>query len=257
MHGLGNDFMVVDARSQVFSLTALQISQLADRHRGVGFDQLLLIEKPRGPEMDFFYRIFNVDGNEAEQCGNGLRCITRFIYDKGLANKQLLKIGTQKGLQLTKLLANGLIEVVMGEPSYLRGKEQLQLEQHSVEFFSLGFGNPHAVIRVDELKHAPVSHWGLALNQHSHFPQGINVGFMQIFTPEHIGLRVYERAVGETLACGSGACAAVTAGQLQGLLAAKVKVSLPGGELWIERNAQQETIMLGPAASVYEGVVTI
>ena len=208
MHGLGNDFMVVDATQQPCLLNAGQIQQLADRHTGIGFDQLLWIEAPKHSEMDFFYRIFNVDGSEAEQCGNGLRCITRYIHTKQLSHKNPLKIGTLKGLQLAEQLAGGLIRVVMGKPNYLIGFEDILVQNQWVRSFSLGMGNPHTVIQVPDITSAKVVELGGLLNNHVHFPKGVNVEFMQILTPSRIRLRVFERAVGETLACGSGACAA-------------------------------------------------
>lgn len=257
MHGLGNDFMVVNAIENPSALTPSQIRQLADRHRGVGFDQLLLIEQPQHAGMDFFYRIFNVDGSEAEQCGNGLRCIVKFIYDKQLTNNVTLRIGTLKGIQIAEPPADGLIRVVMGKPSYIKGIQQFAIGEQVINCFSLGMGNPHTVIQVSDINQAPVADVGSILNRAPEFPQGVNVEFMQIVHPNHIHLRVYERAVGETLACGSGACAAVAAGWLQGLLADKVTVSLPGGELWIEIASDHTITMQGPATTVYEGEIVI
>lgn len=257
MHGLGNDFMVIDATQQPCPLIPEQIRQLANRHMGIGFDQLLLIEPPKHKEMDFFYRIFNIDGSEAEQCGNGLRCITQYIHTKKLSLKNPLKIGTLKGIQLSEQLAGGLVRVVMGKPSYLIGFEEIQIHNQVVKSFSLGMGNPHTVILVRDVSIARVAELGKLLNNHPHFPQGINVEFMQVLTSSHIRLRVFERAVGETLACGSGACAAVAAGQAQGLLAPEVTVELPGGELWIATDSTKQLTMVGPAATVYEGKIIL
>lgn len=257
MHGLGNDFMVVDATRQLYSFTPAQIQQLADRHRGVGFDQLLLIEPARHEEMDFFYRIFNADGSMAEQCGNGLRCITKFIIDKGLSTRSYLRIGTAKGIQQAVLLPNGLVQVVMGKPTSLQGMTDLSVNERLIHSFSLSFGNPHTVIQVSDVMTAPVQKLGALLNQHSHFPLGVNVSFMQIASSTRMDLRVFERGVGETLACGSGACAAALAAYLQGLAADRVTVSLPGGELTITIASDHTVTMIGPAAIVYEGQVNL
>jgi diaminopimelate epimerase len=257
MHGLGNDFMVVNAIAQPYLLKAEQIRQLANRNTGIGFDQLLLIEPPRHSEMDFFYRIFNIDGSEAEQCGNGLRCITHYLQTKQLSFKNPLRIGTLKGLHLAEQLADGSIKVIIGKPSYVTGLEELQLGGQLLKCFSLNLGNPHTVIQVPNIKAAPIGKIGALFNSHPHFPNGVNVEFMQVETPSLIRLRVFERAVGETLACGSGACAAVVAGQIQGLLATKVRVELPGGSLLIETDSANRITMLGPAVTVYEGEVTL
>jgi diaminopimelate epimerase len=257
MHGLGNDFMVVDATRHSYSFTDTQIQRLGHRHFGVGFDQLLLIEPSRNDDMDFYYRIFNVDGKEAEQCGNGLRCIVKYIVDKGLATAKSLTIGTQKGLHGAKVLQDGQVQVSLGQPTAIQGQTTLQLGQHKVECFSLSLGNPHAVIQVEDIAQAPVNELGQLINEHGFFPAGVNVGFMQRVAANHIRLRVFERGVGETLACGSGACAAVLTGFLQQILSTMVTVALPGGELAITVDANNAVSMIGPAVTVYEGMISV
>lgn len=257
MQGLGNDFMVVDATQHTYPLTAQLIQQWAGRHWGIGFDQLLLIEPARQVNMDFFYRIFNADGSEAEQCGNGLRCITKYIFDKKLSTQPQLKIGTLTGLHITERLANGMIRVVMGKPTYLTGLEQISIGSQTMACFSLGIGNPHTVLQVGDITKAPVAEIGSLLNQSNYFPQGVNVEFMQVITRNEVKLRVFERTIGETLACGSGACAAAVAGYLTDILSNDVTVLLPGGELLIQVAADQTITMIGPAVTVYEGSINL
>ena len=229
MHGLGNDFMVVNAIDQDFDPLTAPLAQWADRYRGVGFDQFLVVEKPSSDAVDFRYRIFNADGREVEQCGNGARCFARFVADKGLTDKTEILVETAKGIIVPKLLDNGLVTVNMG--------------------------NPHAVIFVDDVEAAPVEHWGGAIESHEQFPERVNVGFMQVEDELSVRLRVFERGVGETQACGTGACAAVVAGVRNGLLkaGAPVRVTLPGGELFISWEQGGDVQMTGPAETVFEG----
>jgi diaminopimelate epimerase len=269
MHGLGNDFMVVDLVTQDAELTPELIARLADRHTGVGFDQLLAVLPPDNPDADFRYRIFNADGSEAEQCGNGVRCFARFVAEHKLCPKSCLVIQTNTGLVWTRRHDEDLVEVGMGIPTTAPARipfltEQAQLSYSvslgdaTVTFTPLSVGNPHAVLFVDNIQTADVDGIGAALTRHPLFPQGVNVGFCQVIDNGFIRLRVFERGVGETRACGTGACAAVVAGNLHGLLGERVKVSLPGGKLRIRwPGPDQELTMTGPACTVYEGKITI
>ncbi|MDF7675739.1 diaminopimelate epimerase [Neisseriaceae bacterium ESL0693] len=276
MHGLGNDFMVIDGISQPFNPDRAPIAAWADRHTGIGFDQLLLIESPHRPDADFCYRIFNADGSEVEQCGNGARCFARFVYDKGLTRKQEIVVETAKGLIKPRLHPDGLVTVDMGKPRFLAQEipftplaaddqqaltHVLRVGAQPVTVSCVNMGNPHAVLLVDDIDSAPVAELGLAIETHVQFPQRVNVGFMQISSPHHIRLRVFERGVGETQACGTGACAAVVAGIRLGLLAddqTPVRVDLAGGQLSIQWSQQPDAsvMMTGPVQTVYEGVVT-
>lgn len=269
MHGLGNDFVVIDAVNQAINLTPEQIRFLADRHFGVGCDQLLLVEKPVSDNADFKYRIFNADGGEVAQCGNGARCFARFVRDKGLSTKDQVRVDTDAGQLLLCFNAEGLITVNMGVPRHapehiplLMPNEaklyQAELDGRAIEFGAVSMGNPHAVIRVDDLVHAPVETVGAQLESHRLFPQRVNVGFMQVVSRQRINLRVYERGAAETLACGSGACAAVVVGIEQDLLDNAVSVHLPGGDLAIEWAGRGHPVMMsGPAVSVYEGQIQL
>ena len=278
MHGIGNDFVLLDFISQNIHLNEAQIKQLADRRTGIGFDQLLIVEPPKDPDMDFRYRIFNSDGSEAQQCGNGARCFTRFVRDRGLTTKTRLKIETSTGCLECKLLKDGNISVDMGAPVlepcripfiadrpaityrlYPSGKKGgISDSETPVEIAAVSMGNPHAVILVDDVAHAPVNRLGPMIQNHPSFPEKANVGFMQIVSRSSIKLRVYERGAGETLACGSGACAAVVAGRLQGFLEADVKVELTGGTLDVTWKGDQNPVILtGPACRVYEGHLQI
>lgn len=269
MHGLGNDFIVIDAIHQPIQLTAEQIRFLADRHFGVGCDQLLLVEHPVRAGADFKYRIFNADGSEVAQCGNGARCFARFVKDQGLTAKDDIVVDTDAGQLVLHLTAQGLVTVNMGVPQHapaqiplLASEEALsyrvELADTTVEFAAVSMGNPHAVIRVADIANAPVHSWGAVLESHALFPQRVNVGFMQIVDRQHIKLRVYERGAAETLACGSGACAAVVVGIEQGLLDRIVNVELPGGALSIEWAGRgQSVLMTGPATSVYQGQIRL
>ena len=273
MHGLGNDFMVIDGISQHFDPAAAPIAEWADRHRGIGFDQLLLVEAPPLPEAEFGYRIFNADGSEVEQCGNGARCFARFVHEKGLSQNRRIKVATAKGLIVLNLQENGLVTVDMGEPRLAAADipfapvpgeaadalwHEIGLDGASARFSCVNMGNPHAVLVVDDVNRAPVAEWGARLERHPQFPERVNVGFMQVLDAHHIRLRVFERGTGETQACGTGACAAAVAGMRAGLLARQgaVCVSLPGGDLQIEWAADNHVLMAGPAATVFEGTVT-
>ncbi|KLT73424.1 diaminopimelate epimerase [Neisseria arctica] len=270
MHGLGNDFMVVDATVQDFDPLLAPLAKWSDRYTGVGFDQLLVVEKTDLPEVDFRYRIFNADGGEVEQCGNGARCFVRFVVDKGLTDKHEIQVETARGIIVPKLLENGLVTVNMGQPRFApadipfvaAGGEQEEALTHivlvgleSIPVSCVNMGNPHAVILVDDIQNAPVAKWGEAIESHEQFPERVNVGFMQVLDEQNIRLRVFERGTGETQACGTGACAAVVAGVRLGLLkaGAPVKVSLPGGDLFIEWQPGSNVLMTGPAETVFEG----
>lgn len=270
MHGLGNDFMVIDGTRQTFRPDAAQIQAWADRHTGIGFDQLLLVEKTDTPDVDFRYRIFNADGGEVEQCGNGARCFVKFVSEHGLTDKRTIRVETARGIIEPSLNDNGLITVNMGQPQFapqdvpfvLRSGEQageksyiVVNELDSAQMSLLSMGNPHAVMLVEDTAAAPVAEWGTALQNHSRFPARVNVGFMQVVDAHHIRLRVFERGSGETQACGTGACAAVVSGVRWGLLAAgeDVRVSLPGGDLYIRWSEGEPVWMTGPAVTVFEG----
>jgi len=269
MHGLGNDFVVIDAVNQAVLLTPEKIRQLADRHFGIGFDQLLLVEPPVSANADFKYRIFNADGSEVAQCGNGARCFARFVHDQGLTQKHEIYVDTDAGQLVLNLSSDGMVTVNMGTPRHapqaiplLTDQEAITYRTHAagmdVEFAAVSMGNPHAVIRVDDITTAPVQTLGQALESHPMFPQRANIGFMQIISRQLIKLRVYERGAAETLACGSGACAAVVAGIEQHLLDSQTTVELPGGRLaitWAGRG--QPVLMTGPAVTVFEGSLAL
>lgn len=268
MHGLGNDFVVIDAINQSINLTSQQIKRWADRHFGIGFDQLLLVEKPQSENADFKYRIFNADGSEVAQCGNGARCFARFVHDKGLTNKQEIRVDTNAGQLVLSLTENGLVAVNMGIPRFqpqqiplnadqAQAQYQMTIEGRLIPFAALSMGNPHAIIRVEDVVSAPVADLGKQIESHELFPERVNVGFMQIVDRGNIKLRVYERGAAETLACGSGACAAVVAGIELGWLDSTVNVSLPGGELKISWAGRDDfVLMTGAAEFVYDGVVS-
>jgi diaminopimelate epimerase len=272
MHGLGNDFIVLDLISRPVTLTAQQIRQLADRHFGIGFDQLLMIEPPSVPDVDFDYRIYNADGSEVEHCGNGARCFARFVLDKGLAARTPIRVKTINRILELDVLDNGMITVDMGTPLFDPAALPLQAPQaesyqldiqvngrtQSVDFYAVSMGNPHAVIVVDDVDTAPVHEIGPALGNHPAFTQGVNVGFMQIVDAATIRLRVFERGAGETTACGTGACAAVVAGIAAGLLESCVQAQLRGGNLKIMWAGDLHSVLMhGPATTVYEGTVTL
>ncbi|PNS10598.1 diaminopimelate epimerase [Mixta theicola] len=267
MHGLGNDFMVVDAVTQNVYFSPELIRRLADRHLGVGFDQLLIVEPPYDPDLDFHYRIFNADGSEVAQCGNGARCFARFVRLKGLTNKSDIRVSTQTGRMVLSVTNDELVRVNMGEPNFepqqvpFRANKAeslylLRVAEQTLMFGVVSMGNPHCVIQVGNIKTAAVETLGPVLESHERFPERVNVGFMEVVNPEHIRLRVYERGAGETQACGSGACAAVASGIQQGLLAEKVRVDLPGGTLHIAwKGPGNPLYMTGPATHVYDGFI--
>jgi diaminopimelate epimerase len=269
MQGLGNDFVVIDATSQPIELTTEQVRFLADRRFGVGCDQVLLVEPPRQADVDFTYRIFNADGGEVEQCGNGARCFARYVRDHGLTRKKDIAVATHAGLICLHVEADGQITVDMGIPQFepevipfeaeARAETYpLQLASTEVDVSVVSMGNPHAVLRVEEVENAPVDSLGPEIEVHPRFPRRVNVGFMQIVDRQHIKLRVYERGAGETLACGTGACAAVVVGRQRGWLDDKVTVSLPGGNLKIQWSGEGQVVMMtGPAVSVFEGRVRL
>ncbi len=269
MHGLGNDFVVIDAINQSVSLTAEQVRRLADRHFGIGCDQLLLVERATSGQADFRYRIYNADGGEVGQCGNGARCFMRFVNEQGLSDKTELTVETAGGPLRLIREEDGQITVNMGIPR-LQPDEipfdapacatlyPLRVEDRELEIAALSMGNPHAVMLVDEIGHAPLAQLGPAIESHPRFPQRVNAGFMQIVNRESIHVRVYERGAGETLACGSGACAAVVAGRLWGRLDSRVKVFLNGGELMVSWQGEGEPVMMtGPATTVYQGHIEL
>jgi len=268
MHGLGNDFIVIDAINQQVELTTADIRFLADRHRGIGCDQLLLVERPTCAVADFKYRIFNADGSEVAQCGNGVRCFARFVRDKGLTDKTTIAVETASGVVYPSIKSNGDVEVDMGLPRFELVDIPFTAEQKSVtyslsltdeqdiEISAVSVGNPHAVTIVDDISHADVGGLGPIIESHERFPQRVNAGFMEIVSPTQINLRVYERGSGETQACGTGACAAVISGIQRGLLAREVSVSLPGGELIIAWPDNLSSVqMIGPATHVFDGEI--
>ncbi len=269
MHGLGNDFVVIDAINQAINLTAEQIRFISDRHFGIGFDQLLLVEPPSSSNADFKYRIFNADGSEVAQCGNGARCFAQFVRDKGLSDKNDIRVDTDAGQLLLSFNQDGLITVDMGIPKHAPQQIPLSVEQEALSYsiqidsqqFSFGavsMGNPHAVLQVENIDTAPVNELGKIMESHTFFPERANIGFMQIINRDAIKLRVYERGAAETLACGSGACAAVVVGIEQNLLNNKVSVELPGGLLSIMWQGRgQPVLMTGPACSVFDGNIEL
>jgi len=269
MHGIGNDFMVVDMISQHAHFRPDQIKRLANRHTGVGFDQLLLVEPPGKPDVDFRYRIFNADGTEVEQCGNGARCFAVFVRDKKLTNKTRIRVETMKGDIELEIKADGRVVVDMGRPELAPEKIPFVAEEQNsvyaveagkknISLSAVSMGNPHGVLLVEDIKTAPVETLGPLLESHKRFPERVNVGFMEVVHKRFIKLRVFERGVGETQACGTGACAAVVAGIQQGLLESPVEVKLPGGNLNIEWQGDSHPVMMeGPAVKVFEGKVRI
>jgi diaminopimelate epimerase len=269
MHGLGNDFVVFDAISQRVELAPEQYRFIGDRHFGVGCDQILLVERATLPDADFRYRIFNSDGGEVEQCGNGARCFVRFVHDKGLTAKREIRVETKAGMIMPRLEDDGQVTVNMGVPRFvpadipfLSDKEALtyllSVGQKIVEISALSMGNPHAVQVVGDVETAPVAHDGPLIEHHPGFPRRVNAGFMQVLDRGHIKLRVYERGAGETLACGTGACAAAVAGITRGLLDRQVRVTTRGGDLAIRwEGANHPVWMTGPAVSVFEGVIEL
>lgn len=270
MHGLGNDFMVLDRIRQQFDLTPERLRQWGDRNTGVGFDQLLLVEAPHDPANDFRYRIFNRDGLEVQQCGNGARCFARFVRDQGLSDKAILRVETARGVIFPEILSNGMVRVNMGLPQFspesLPFLTEVPENEHlsylidyqgkSIHFGIVSMGNPHAVHRVESLDDAPVASLGAYLERHAQFPEGVNVGFMQVIDSKEIYLRVFERGVGETLACGTGACAAAVYGMRRNWLECDVTVHMRGGALRIEWAGEGEAVfMTGEAITVFKGEI--
>lgn len=269
MHGLGNDFVVLDGVRQPVSLSPEQLCYLADRHFGVGCDQILLVEKPTQPGVDFRYRIFNADGGEVEQCGNGARCFVRFVHEQGLTDKREIRVETLKGLITPRLEGDGKITVDMGVPRFLPADipfladddviiHLLDVADETLETSVVSMGNPHAVQVVDSVDTAPVGEHGPLIERHPRFPQRVNAGFMQIVDRHAIKLRVYERGSGETMACGTGACAAVVAGIRRGLLDSPVRVTTRGGDLSIAwGGSDRPVLMTGPAVTVFTGEIEL
>jgi diaminopimelate epimerase len=267
MQGLGNDFMVVDAVTQNVYFSPELIRRLADRHYGIGFDQLLVVEAPYDPDLDFHYRIFNADGSEVAQCGNGARCFARFVRLKGLTNKRDIRVSTQNGRMTLSVSEDELVTVNMGEPDFEPSRVPFRaakmektyifrVAEHTVFGGVVSMGNPHCVLQVDNVDTANVAELGPLLESHERFPERANIGFMQVIHRGSVRLRVYERGAGETQACGSGACAAVAVGIMQGVLDEKVNVELPGGSLQISwRGIGYPLYMVGPATHVYDGFI--
>lgn len=255
MHGLGNDFMVIDSVRQNFRPDPKLIKQWARRHTGIGFDQLLLVEARKNKKADYFYRIFNADGSEVAQCGNGARCIAKFLHEAKLCTQNIMRVETIAGILELQLEADGQVTVDMGKPVISAQSFQWQDMQASV----LSLGNPHCVFKVEQFDSMLIKEIGSALNkQHPDFPQGVNVGFIRIMDKKHIKLRVYERGVGETLACGSGACAAVVAGHSLNLLDEQVMVEQLGGDAQIQWAGSNTSVRLtGPAITVFNGEIEI
>ena len=269
MHGLGNDFVVLDGIRQPLALTPEQLRTLADRHFGVGCDQILLVEMAEQPGVDFRYRIFNADGGEVEQCGNGARCFVRFVHDAGLTAKREIRVETQSGIITPRLEEDGNVTVNMGIPRFLPAEipflgdgeaviHALAVADETLEISVVSMGNPHAVQVVGDVDHAPVGVQGPLIENHARFPQRVNAGFMQVVGRQAIRLRVYERGSGETLACGTGACAAAVAGIRRGLLDSPVRVTTRGGDLTIAWAGQGQPVMMtGPAVTVFTGEIEL
>jgi len=269
MHGCGNDFMVVDMVSQYLKIRPQLIRKWADRHTGIGFDQFLVVEPPRVPEADFRYRIFNADGEEVEQCGNGARCFARFVRDNKLTQKKHLMVETKGGLIELNLIDKNQVMVNMGEPELTPAAIPFLAEHQAISYdllvdgqhldiSAVSMGNPHAVQLVEDTSLAPVETLGPLIEKHERFPKRVNAGFMQILARNEIRLRVYERGAGETMACGTGACAAVVAGIIRGLLDNQVSVHVLGGTLTIQWQGPGHSVkMTGPCTKVFEGRVFV
>jgi diaminopimelate epimerase len=269
MHGLGNDFIVFDARGPDEVPSAAALRRLADRRTGIGFDQALVLSPPARPGTDVHYRIFNADGSEVEQCGNGARCIARLVASRAAIRDRALVMDSPGGLVSARLRSDGLVSVAMGVPDFdprslpfdaerEAATYRIDLPSGAVEFGAVSIGNPHAVIRVRSAQSAPVDTVGPAMENHARFPRRVNVGFLEIVAPDHVRLRVFERGVGETQACGTGACAAVAVGRRHGPLAEEVRVDLPGGRLIVQWPGPGEPIWLtGPAETAFEGQVDL
>ena len=273
MHGLGNDFVVIDAINQDISLTSEQVQFIADRHIGVGCDQLLLVERPMLDEAEFRYRIYNADGGEVQQCGNGARCFARFVHDHGLTASTEIPVETASGMIVLKLEQDGQVTVDMGVPSFEPASlpfepddadkddseyHQLMVNGEKYAIGAVSIGNPHAVLLVDSVDQAPVETLGAAIESHERFPERVNVGFMEIMDRSRVRLRVFERGAGETQACGTGACAAVAVGVHNSLLDHAVQVELKGGDLMIRWPGDNKPLLMtGPAQTVYKGNISL
>lgn len=269
MHGLGNDFVVFDAIRQHVTLTPEQLRFIADRHFGIGCDQILLVESPTRADADFRYRIFNADGAEVQQCGNGARCFVRFVHEQGLTSKREIRVETAAGIIVPRLEDDGQVSVDMGPPRFEPRDIPFEAPQRSLLYdlevrdehlaiSALSMGNPHAVIVVEDVQRAPVAQLGPLIEYHPRFPERVNVGFMQVLDRHHILLRVYERGSGETLACGTGACAAAVAGIQRGLLESPVRVTTRGGDLTIAWAGEDAPVnMTGPAVTVFQGEIEL
>ena len=269
MHGLGNDFVVIDGVRQSVDLSPAQLRFLADRHFGVGCDQILLVEAPTRPDVDFRYRIFNADGGEVEQCGNGARCFVRFVHEVGLTGKREIRVETQRGIIAPRLEASGEVTVDMGAPRFMPAEipfdsdtdaviQPLLVGDETVDISVVSMGNPHAVQVVESVEAAPVASQGPAIEKHPRFPRRVNAGFMEVVDRHAIRLRVFERGSGETLACGTGACAAVVAGIRRGLLDSPVRVTTRGGDLSIAwGGGDRPVLMTGPAVTVFTGEIEL
>lgn len=265
MQGLGNDFVVINATKQAFSMTASQIQKMANRRFGVGFDQLLVLESPASAEVDFNFRIFNADGSEVGQCGNGARCIARFIREQDLSQAREFRLSTLADVLKLNMQSDDKVSVHMGVPRFdpsdvpfvakvVSNLYDINVDNQLVKLGVVNVGNPHAIIPVESIDANVVASLGASLSKHERFPEGANVGFMQVLNPQQIRLRVYERGTGETLACGSSACAAVVVGRRNGLLQERVTVSQPGGSLSIHWQGPNTPVeMTGPAQTVFEG----
>lgn len=269
MHGLGNDFVVIDATRAPVDLTPARVKAIADRHFGVGCDQLLVVEPATQSGVDFRYRIFNADGGEVEQCGNGARCFVRFVHDKGLTDKREIRVETKSGVIAPRLREDGLVTVDMGVPELMPAKvpfvsdsdalvQPLQVGDATVAITAVSMGNPHAVQVVADVDTAPVTGQGALIERHPRFPARVNAGFLQVVDAHRVRLRVFERGAGETLACGTGACAAVVAGIVRNLVESPVRVETRGGELEIAWGGPgTPVLMTGPAVTVFEGEMSL
>ena len=269
MHGLGNDFVVIDATRAPVDLSPARVKAIADRHFGVGCDQLLVVEPASRPDVDFRYRIFNADGGEVEQCGNGARCFARFVFEQGLTDKREIRVETKKGIITPRLEDDGNVTVDMGVPVLAPAEvpfvsdsdawvQPLDVAGTPVAITAVSMGNPHAVQVVADVDTAPVAEQGPLIEHHPRFPARVNAGFLQVVDEHHVRLRVFERGAGETLACGTGACAAVVAGILRGLVASPVRVATRGGELTIAWGGVGTPVMMtGPAVTVFAGELTL
>lgn len=269
MHGLGNDFVIIDSVTRPRKLTPEQVHLIADRHFGVGCDQVLMVEPPNNPKADFFYRIFNADGTEAEQCGNGARCFARFVYQHGLIDRRNMVLQTRSGVTQVRILDDDQVTVDMGRPQPLilshdqpvrpPSTYSTSVGEHEITFTAVSMGNPHAVVAVDDVERAPVNFLGRQLGDRKDlFPQGVNVGFMRVRGKDRIRLRVYERGTGETLACGSGACAAFYAAHTLDLIGDHVLVELPGGQLTVSWSEDRKSVLMtGPATFVFSGNIEL